>query len=72
MSPLNGRFGTDHGVSSLVTIIIIIIIKKGLQCKAGRERFTPYQSQDPNPTIQTHIIEEEKGKTVEEKKGASS
>ena len=30
--------------------IIIIIIKKGSQCKAGRERLTPYQSEDPHNT----------------------
>ena len=29
-------------------MIIIIIIKKGWQCKAGRERLTPYQSDDPS------------------------
>ena len=28
-------------------IIIIIIIKKDWQCKAGRGRLTPYQSEDP-------------------------
>ena len=32
--------------------IIIIIISKGRQCKAGRERLTPYQSEDPNPQHQ--------------------
>ena len=32
-------------------IIIIIIIKKDWQCKAGRERLTPYQSEDHNPTL---------------------
>ena len=47
---------------------LIIIIRKGRQCKAGRERLTPYQSEDPNPTIQTHRMKEEKGKTVEDKK----
>ena len=47
-------------------IIIIIIIKRGWQCKAGRERLTPYQSEDPNPT--THRKKEEKGKTVGDKK----
>ena len=36
----------------------IIIIKKGSQCKAGRERLTPYQSEDPNPTTPTHRMEE--------------
>ena len=48
--------------------IIIIIIRKGRQCKAGRERLTPYQSEDPNPTAPTHRIKEEKGKTVGDKK----
>ena len=32
----------------------IIIIKKGQQCKAGREWYTPYQSKDPSPTIPTY------------------
>ena len=54
------------------SIIIIIIIKRGWQCKAGRERLTPYQSEDPNPTTPTHRKKEEKGKTVGDKKGASS
>ena len=38
----------------IIIIIIIIIIKRGWQCKAGRERLTPYQSEDPNPTTPTH------------------
>ena len=53
--------------------------KKGRQCKAGRERFTPYQSKDPSPTIdptsffhQCYRKKEEKGKTIESKKGLSS
>ena len=49
-------------------IIIIIIIKRGWQCKAGRERLTPYQSEDPNPTTPTHRKKEEKWKTVRDKK----
>ena len=52
----------------LTCIIIIIIIKRGWQCKAGRERLTPYQSEDPNPTTATHRKKEEKGKTVGDKK----
>ena len=47
---------------------IIIIIRKVRQCKAGRERLTPYQSEDPNPTTPTHRMKEEKGKTVGDKK----
>ena len=35
--------------------IIIIIIGKCRQCKAGREQFTHYQSKDPSPTILTYI-----------------
>ena len=45
-----------------------IIIRKGRQCTAGRERLTPYQSEDPNPTTPTHRMKEEKGKTVGDKK----
>ena len=36
------------------TSTVIIIIKKGQQCKAGREWYTPYQSEDPSPTIPTY------------------
>ena len=54
----------------IIIIIIIIIIKRGWQCKAGRERLTPYQSEDP--TTPTHRNKEKKGKTVGDKKGASS
>ena len=46
-------------------IIIIIIIRKSRQCKVGRERLTPYQSEDPNPTTPTHRMKEE---TVGDKK----
>ena len=42
------------------------IIKRG--CKAGRERLTLYQSEDPNPTTPTHRKKEEKGKTGGDKK----
>ena len=48
----------------IIKIKIIIIIKRGWQCKAGRERLTPYQSEDPNPTTPTHRKKEEKGKAV--------
>ena len=51
-----------------IIIIIIIIIKKDLQCKAGRGRLTPYQSEDPSPTLPTYRGKEEKGKIVEDKK----
>ena len=53
-------------------IIIIIIIKKDWQCKAGRGRLTPYQPEDPRPTLPTYRGKEEKGKIVEDKKGESN
>ena len=46
----------------IIIIIIIIIIKKGRQCEAEREWCTPYQSEDPSPTIPTYRQKEEKGK----------
>ena len=49
--------------------LIIIIIKKNWQCKAGRGRLTPYQYEDPSPTLPTYRGKEEKGKIVEDKKG---
>ena len=49
-----------------VVIIIIFIIKRGQQCKAKREWYTFYQSEDPSPTIPTFRQEEEKEKIVEE------
>ena len=52
----------------IIISIIIIIIKRGWQCKGGRERLTPYQSDDPNPTTPTHRKKEEKLKTVGDKK----
>ena len=33
---------------------------------AEREWYTPYQSEDPSPTIPTNRQEEEKGKKVED------
>ena len=52
--------------------IIIIIIKKDWQRKAGRGRLPPYQSEDPSPTLPTYRGKEEKGKIVEDKKVESN
>ena len=41
--------------------IIITIIKSGRQCKAEIEWYTPYQSEDPWPTIPTDRQKEETG-----------
>ena len=56
-------FTESHGFVAII-IIIIIIIKRGRQCKADREsdNYTPYQSEDPSPTIPTSRQKEEKGK----------
>ena len=56
----------------IIIIIIIIIIKKDRQCKAGRGRLPPYQSEDPRPTLPTYRGKEEKGKIVEDKKVESN
>ena len=53
-------------------VIIIIIIIKDWQCKAGRGRLPPYQSEDPSPTLPTYRGKEEKGKIVEDKKVESN
>ena len=54
--------------SLAVALLLFIIIRKGRQCKAGRGRLTPYQSEDLNPTTPTHRMKEEKSKTVGDKK----
>ena len=56
----------------MVYYYYIIIIKKDWQRKAGRERLTPYQSEDPSPTLPTNRGKEEKGKIVEDKKEESN
>ena len=58
----------EDNTQGMYFIIIIIIIKKRWQCKAGREQLTPYQSEDPNPTTPTHRMKGEKGKTAGDKK----
>ena len=50
------------GKFKLIIIIIIIIIIKGRQCKAEREWYTTYQSEDPSPTIPTYRQKEVKAK----------
>ena len=55
-----------------VIIIIIIIIKKDWQCKAGRGRLPPYQSEDPSPALPTYRGKEENLKIVEDKKVESN
>ena len=64
-----GRFKLATGYDMAI-IIIIIIIKKGWEYKAGRDRLTNYQSKDPSPTIPTHRMKEEKGENRRIQKGS--
>ena len=56
----------------MYSVIVIIIIKKDWQCKAGRGRLTPYQYKDPSHTLPFYRGKEVKGKIVEDKKGQSN
>ena len=47
-------------------IIFIIIIKRGRQCTDERERYTPYQSEDPAPQYQPIERKKRNGKIVED------
>ena len=58
-----------QGVLTWFGHIIIISsssIKRGRQCKAERERYTPYQSEGPSPTLPTYRQEKRNGKIVED------
>ena len=61
------RHDDDCNIIIITTIIIIITIiiikKKDRQCKAEREWYTQYQSEDPSPTIDR---KKRKGKRVED------
>ena len=58
-------------IEVIAEFLLVFIIKKDGQCKAGRGRLTPYQCKDPSPTLPTYRRKEEKGKIVEDKKGKS-
>ena len=49
-----------------------IIIKRGRQCKAEREWYAPYQSEDLSPTIPTYRQKEEKGKVEDYSRGRAA
>ena len=48
--------------NTLSLLLLLLLFKKGRQCKAEIEWCTPYQSEDPSPTIPTNRQKEEKGK----------
>ena len=56
----------------VLLFLLLFIIKKDWQCKAGRGRLPPYQSEGPSPTLPTYRGKEEKGKIVEDKKVESN
>ena len=58
----------DITINLILIIIIIIIIKKDWQCKAGRGRLPPYQSEDPSPIVPTYRGKKRKGNQLETKK----
>ena len=75
LSFINVAVYIQHLQKHAVTVVItyfIIIIKKDRQCKAGRGKLTPYQSEDPSHTLPTYRGKEEKWKIVEDKKGESN
>ena len=53
-------------------LLLLLLLKKGCQCKAGRERLTLYQPEDTSfrPRRPTHRMKEEKGKQQETKRAA--
>ena len=58
-----GHIGFPKFCGQYVTVsICIIILKRGRQCKAEREWYTPYQYEDPSPTIPTYRQKKEKEK----------
>ena len=69
--PMSPQFRKVH-CPPLLLLLLLLLLKKGWQCKAVRERLTPYQFEDPNPTKPTHRMKEEKGKRAGDKKWANS
>ena len=53
-------------------LLLLLLLKEDWQCKAGRGRLTPYQFEDPSPTLPTYRGKEEKSKIVKDKKGESN
>ena len=56
----------------LLSLLLLLLFKKNGNAIAGRGRLTPYQSEDPSPTLPNYRGKEKKGKIVEDKKGASN
>ena len=60
-------YGYVNYKNMIYYILLVIIIEKGWQCRAGRERLTPYQSEDPCPQYQPIEWMTRKGKQQETK-----
>ena len=50
----------EDGEGSNQDVLLLLLLKK-IECKAGRGRLPPYQSEDPRPTLPTYRGKEEKG-----------
>ena len=50
--------------------LLLLLLKKIGNARPGR--LTPYQFEDPSPTLPTYRGKEEKGKIVEDKNGESN
>ena len=53
-------------------LLLLLLLLKKIGNARQRGRLTPYQSEDPSPTIPTYRGKEEKVKIVEDKKGESN
>ena len=60
-----------HVEGSLALNEISILLSERLTMQGWGERLTPCQSEYHSPTIRTHRMKEEKGKTIGDNNGAS-
>ena len=66
VTPKHTPFRNRAPLTAQFSSLVIIIIKKGRKCKAERELYTPYQSEDPTPQYQPIDRNKRKGKRVED------
>ena len=59
-------------ITACVHLLLLLLLLKKVGIARRERRLTLHQFEDPSPTIRTHRMKEEKGKTAEDKKGASS
>ena len=59
---LHSRNNSSRNKDAYAKGSTLLLLKKGRQRNAERELYTPYQSEDPSPTIPTYRQKEETGK----------